>query len=150
MSEAFARSARGARPVWFVSKESWADHAAALASPARAFAVGSGFTAAAGQIVVCPDSDGAPAVALMGLGGDDGRRKDPFLAGKLASALPAGVWSAPGRVNLIGEHTDYTGGLAMPFAINQRAWIAARPRTDGIVRAVAHGRGAASASLQSK
>ena len=99
MSEAFARSARGARPVWFVSKESWADHAAALASPARAFAEGSGFTAAAGQIVVCPDSDGAPAVALMGLGGDDGRRKDPFLAGKLASALPAGVWrfaNAPG------------------------------------------------------
>lgn len=108
MFEAFARSARSARPVWFVSKESWAEHAATLAPCARAFAQGSGFTASAGQIVVCPDSEGEPAVALMGLGAADGRRKDPFLAGKLASALPAGVWrfaNAPGddpRANELG------------------------------------------------
>jgi galactokinase len=54
---------------------------------------------------------------------------------------PVGVWSAPGRVNLIGEHTDYTGGLVMPLAIEQRAFVAARPRTDRIIRAVAAGRG---------
>jgi hypothetical protein len=38
MSEAFARSARGARPVWFVTKESWAEQAATIAPTARAFA----------------------------------------------------------------------------------------------------------------
>lgn len=54
---------------------------------------------------------------------------------------PIGVWSAPGRVNLIGEHTDYTGGFVMPFAISQRAYIAVRQRDDGIIRAVARGRG---------
>lgn len=54
-------------------------------------------------------------------------------------AEPAGVWSAPGRVNLIGEHTDYTGGFVMPLAIEQRAFIAARPRADRLVRAVADG-----------
>lgn len=48
----------------------------------------------------------------------------------------AGVWSAPGRVNLIGEHTDYTGGFVMPLAIEQRAFIAAAPRADRVVRAV--------------
>jgi galactokinase len=39
--------------------------------------------------------------------------------------LPGVVWSAPGRVNLIGEHTDYNAGLVLPFAIEQRTVVAA-------------------------
>ena len=40
---------------------------------------------------------------------------------------PAGVWFAPGRVNLIGEHTDYNDGFVLPFALPQRAVLAAGP-----------------------
>ena len=47
---------------------------------------------------------------------------------------PAGVWSAPGRVNLIGEHTDYNEGFVFPFAINRRTYSAVALRTDSIVR----------------
>src|SRR3954469_18837498 len=40
---------------------------------------------------------------------------------------------APGRVNLIGEHTDYNDGLALPFAIAEGVTVTARPRADGLV-----------------
>jgi galactokinase len=45
---------------------------------------------------------------------------------------PTGVWAAPGRVNLIGEHTDYNDGYVLPFALAQRVLIAAAPRQDGL------------------
>lgn len=43
---------------------------------------------------------------------------------------PAWVARAPGRVNLIGEHTDYNDGFVLPLAIERAVWIALRPRTD--------------------
>jgi galactokinase len=45
-----------------------------------------------------------------------------------------GVWSAPGRVNLIGEHTDYNDGFVLPFAIDRRALVALGARDDGMLR----------------
>ena len=48
-------------------------------------------------------------------------------------AKPALVARAPGRVNLIGDHTDYNDGFVLPMAIDRAVWIALRPRRDGRV-----------------
>ncbi|MCX6497711.1 MAG: galactokinase [Arthrobacter sp.] len=49
-------------------------------------------------------------------------------------AAPDGLWQAPGRVNLIGEHTDYNEGYVLPFAIDRTARVAARLRPDSTIR----------------
>jgi galactokinase len=48
--------------------------------------------------------------------------------------LPAGVWSAPGRANLIGEHTDYNNGFVLPFGIDKRTYAAMSKRDDSVIR----------------
>lgn len=52
---------------------------------------------------------------------------------KLVGSVPEGIWFAPGRVNLIGEHTDYNDGFVLPFALEQRALVAAGHRDDDLI-----------------
>ncbi|MEU6810870.1 galactokinase [Streptomyces sp. NPDC046831] len=58
--------------------------------------------------------------------------RDGFV--ELYGAEPEGVWAAPGRVNLIGEHTDYNDGFVMPFALPHVTVAAVSRRTDGVLR----------------
>ncbi|AWE50765.1 galactokinase [Streptomyces nigra] len=53
---------------------------------------------------------------------------------ELYGSEPEGLWAAPGRVNLIGEHTDYNDGFVMPFALPHTAVAAVGRRDDGVLR----------------
>jgi galactokinase len=70
------------------------------------------------------------------LGFDDpmARRACDLFADR-CGGFPAWLVRAPGRVNLLGEHTDYNDGFVLPVAIDRATWVALRPRSDGRVRA---------------
>jgi galactokinase len=53
---------------------------------------------------------------------------------ELYGTAPEGVWAAPGRVNLIGEYTDFNEGFVMPLALPHTAVAAVSRRTDGVLR----------------
>ena len=67
-------------------------------------------------------TDATAVTRLAERGFGDGYRRPPQV-----------VWSAPGRANLIGEHTDYNDGFVLPFAIAERTAVAAAGRDDGVV-----------------
>jgi galactokinase len=56
--------------------------------------------------------------------------------GKRFGRPPEGVWAAPGRVNVIGEHTDYNGGYVLPVALPHTTRAAVARRDDGLVALV--------------
>jgi galactokinase len=56
---------------------------------------------------------------------------------------PEGVWAAPARVNLVGEHTDYNDGFVLPLAIDRRVTVAAARRADDHLRLVSLDKGEA-------
>jgi galactokinase len=51
-----------------------------------------------------------------------------------AGSEPDGIWSAPGRVNLIGDHTDHNDGYVLPLAIDRHVVAAVARREDGRIR----------------
>lgn len=57
---------------------------------------------------------------------------DSFLS--YFNSKPQFIVRAPGRVNLIGEHTDYNDGFVLPMAIDRSMWMALSPRVDSLVR----------------
>ena len=88
-----------------------------------------------------PRADGPRADGLRAGGpGADGSGDRAGLArrcaewfGECFGAEPGGVWLAPGRVNLIGEHTDYNEGFVLPLALREGIAVAVASRDDGML-----------------
>ncbi|MFF5258762.1 galactokinase [Actinomadura viridis] len=81
-------------------------------------------------------SEPAAPGGLGGIGGTSDRDRAEPLAAAFTEAYrrpPEGVWHAPGRINVIGEHTDYNDGLVLPFALDRGVSVAAARRDDGVL-----------------
>ncbi len=63
-----------------------------------------------------------------------GRSRVSSLFDRVFDGAPDGVWWAPGRVNIVGEHTDYNGGFVLPIALPLGTVAAVRRRADRVVR----------------
>ncbi|WP_432109989.1 galactokinase [Streptomyces sp. AA1529] len=70
------------------------------------------------------------------MSGDTGQHTRDVRDGfrELYGTAPEGAWAAPGRVNLIGEHTDYNDGFVLPLALPHTVHAAAARRDDGVLR----------------
>ncbi len=79
-------------PIYFVTAETWPEIRAGLAPTSAAFAASSDFKPEPGRTLVLPASDGSITAVLFGLEGRQASNRDPFLCGKLATTLPAGVY----------------------------------------------------------
>jgi galactokinase len=63
-------------------------------------------------------------------------------------SVSSGVWFAPGRINVIGEHTDYNDGFVLPFALDRGVAVAAALSSDGRVDLVSEQIGSQSFALE--
>ncbi len=85
-------SARDAKPIWCAHADNWRALRETLPASARAFAEAAGFEPEAGRLLLLPGKDGTVAGALFAFDPPGKPAADRLLAGKLATALPAGDW----------------------------------------------------------
>lgn len=76
----------------FVDKSRWPQARESLPATVSALAAANGFEAKPGSLLIAPALDGAPARVFFGVEAPDAKKRDPFLAGKLAAPLPAGLY----------------------------------------------------------
>jgi leucyl aminopeptidase len=93
---AFAASDATAKPIWFVDQGHWEAARARLPASARAFAEAAAFKPEVGNHLLVPGADGTVAGCLFAVEEASAKSRDPLLAGKLATILPAGVWRFEG------------------------------------------------------
>ena len=143
-------NAASAVPVHLASEANWASLAATLSPMAARFADMQGFQPKSGRILALPASDGGIGAILLGTGTDETLKETPFLAGKLATDLPAGHYRLASPLSdpeaaylgfLLGAYkfTRYKQGEARAVTLEAPEGVDAA-RIEAIARAVTAGR----------
>lgn len=79
-------------PIFFVSPETWPQMRADLPPLSAAFAAACGFEPTPGRVLILPSAEGRLAGVLFGIENKNAQNRDPFLPGRLATSLPAGIY----------------------------------------------------------
>jgi leucyl aminopeptidase len=119
-----------ARPIHAVKAEALALALGALAESERRFAAAQGFKAEAGRVAILPDAAGGIGRVLFGLGGADSADRGPLLFGKLATALPPGLYRLTNGV-------EEPALAALAFALGSYRFERYRKPKEGAARLVA-------------
>jgi leucyl aminopeptidase len=106
--------------VDFVDRDRWAQAKESLPEVLAALAAANGFEGKPGSLLVAPPIDGAAARVFFGVEEPDARKRDPFLAGKLATALPAGLYR-------LGEGVADPQQAALAFLLASYSFSRYRP-----------------------
>jgi leucyl aminopeptidase len=88
-------------PIHLVDKVSWPDRAERLPAQAAAFAQAQGFKPGSGAHLILPDENGGIACVIFATEGEEAKRRDPFLIGKLPKLLPEGLYAIDGADQLM-------------------------------------------------
>ena len=119
MSLNFAAPSMDATPVYLTDAQSLKDVLQALPEPVQTWADAQQFKGAFGTSLLCPDAQGKPELALLGLGDERARRRQRFCLAAAAASLPSGIYKLENEFPFQNKHYEVLGWLLLGYSFDK-------------------------------
>ncbi|MBT6534457.1 MAG: leucyl aminopeptidase family protein, partial [Marinovum sp.] len=119
MSLNFAAPSMDATPVYLTDAQSLKDVLQALPEPVQTWADAQQFKGAFGTSLLCPDAQGKPELALLGLGDERPRRRQRFCLAAAAASLPSGIYKLQNDFPFQNKHYEVLGWLLLGYSFDK-------------------------------
>ncbi|MFL2785716.1 MAG: leucyl aminopeptidase family protein [Paracoccaceae bacterium] len=119
MSLKFAAPSKDAIPVYLADTQSFQDVLQALPKHVQTWAEAQQFKGAFGSSVLCPDAQGKPELALLGLGDESARRRQRFCLAAAAASLPSGIYKLESDFPFQNKQYEVLGWLLLGYCFDK-------------------------------